>query len=43
MVDDKKIAMDSKDTVLTPFVKKSEELDKKPSPTKKKPPSYEER
>ena len=35
--------MDSKETVLTPFVKKSEELDKKPSPTKKKPLSHDER
>ena len=35
--------MDSKETIFTPFVKKSEELDKKPSPTKKKPPSHDER
>ena len=35
--------MDSKETVLTPFLKKSEELDKKPSPTKKKLPSHDER
>ena len=35
--------MDSKETVLTPFLKKSEEQDKKPSPTKKKPPSHDER
>lgn len=35
--------LDSKETVLTPFVKKSEEQDKKPSPTKKKPPSHDER
>lgn len=37
--------LDSKETVLTLFVKKSEEQtnDRKPSPTKKKPPSHEER
>ena len=35
--------LDSKETVLTPFVKKSEELDKKPSPKKKESPSHEER
>lgn len=37
--------MDSKETVLTPFLKKSEEQNpgKKSSPTKKKPPSRDER
>jgi hypothetical protein len=35
--------MDSKETVLSPFLKKSEEQDKKPSPTKEKPPSHDER
>ena len=41
--------MDSKETVLTPFLKKSEEKmpdsrsDSKPAPTKKKPPSHDER
>jgi hypothetical protein len=37
--------MDSKETVLTPFLKKSEEQtnDRKPSPSNKKPPSHEER
>ena len=35
--------MDSKETVLTPFLKKSEELNKNPSSTKKKPPSHDER
>ena len=37
--------MDSKETVLTPFLKKSEEQknDRNPSPTKKKPPSHDER
>ena len=41
--------MDSKETVLTPFVKKSEEKrpdsrsDGKPAPAKKKPPSHDER
>ena len=35
--------MDSRETVLTPFLKKCEELDKKPSSTKKKPPSHDER
>lgn len=39
------IYMDSKETVLTPFLKKSEEQtpDRKPAPTKKKPPSHDER
>lgn len=41
--------MDSKEAVLTPFLKKSEEKrpdsrsDKKPAPAKKKPPSLDER
>ncbi len=41
--------MDSKETVLTPFLKKSEEkrLDSRsnrnPAPAKKKPPSHDER
>lgn len=41
--------MDSKETVLTPFLKKSEERrpdsrsDRKPAPAKKKPPSHDER
>ena len=35
--------MDSKETVLTPFLKKSEEQDKNPSPIKKKPTSHDER
>lgn len=41
--------MDSKETVLTPFLKKSEEKrpdsrsDRNPTPEKKKPPSYDER
>jgi len=39
------IYMDSKETVLTPLLKKSEEkaIDRKPTPTKKKPPSHDER
>jgi len=37
--------MDSKETVLTPFLKKSEEQknDRNPAPAKKKPPSHDER
>ena len=41
--------MDSKETVLTPFVKKSEEKrpdsrsDRNPAPAKKKPSSHDER
>ena len=37
--------MDSKETVLTPFLKKSEEQknDRKSVPTKIKPPSHDER
>lgn len=41
--------MDSKETVLTPFLKKSEEKrpdsrsDRKLAPAKKKPPSHDER
>ena len=35
--------LDSKETILTPFLRKSEGLGKKPSPTKQKPPSHEER
>lgn len=37
--------MNSKETVLTPFLKKSEEkeIDRKSTPTKKKPPSHDER
>lgn len=37
--------MDSKETVLTPFVKKSEEQknDRNSAPAKKKPPSHDER
>ena len=41
--------MDSKETVFTPFLKKSEEKrpdsrsDRKPTPAKKKPPSHDER
>ncbi|MCI1965478.1 MAG: hypothetical protein LKJ17_05005 [Oscillospiraceae bacterium] len=37
--------MDSKETVLTPFLKKSEEQKngRKPAPAKKKPPSHDER
>jgi hypothetical protein len=37
--------MDSKETILTLFLKKSEERknDRKPAPAKKKPPSHDER
>ena len=37
--------MDSKETVLTPFLKKGEERknDRKPAPAKEKPPSHDER
>jgi hypothetical protein len=37
--------MNSKETVLTPFLKKSEEQksNREPAPVKKKPPSHDER